>query len=237
MLGGSRISSVCILFCVIVLYWLSPPRSHASILVAYPSFETTSSIEASELAEGMLADPLRRGLGLLPASGGTFNSRSWSSPSIDQANEREERLTWCIRGKKPFRLDTLRIRYDRSPSGPQKLAIQLAIDGGVFENLFIDDAIRDDSSEDHLIELDRSRLLTVAAFRLVAWDAPHLAGTLDVENHTFEPLRSILISGSLLSKPVPAPNAFQTWTLTFVSLILLRRVAGRFNLFWHAPQL
>ena len=237
MLGGSRISSVCILFCVIVLHWLSAPRSHASILVAYPSFETTSSIEASELAEGMLADPLRRGLGLLPASGGTFNSRSWSSPSIDQANEREERLTWCIRGKKAFRLETLRIRYHRSPSGPQKLAIQLAIDGGVFENLFIDDAIRDDSSEDHLIELDRSRLLTVAAFRLVAWDAPHLAGTLDVENHTFEPLRSILISGSLLSKPVPAPNAFQAWTLTFVSLILLRRVAGRFNLFWHAPQL
>ena len=237
MLGGSRISSVCILFCVIVLHWLSPPRSHASILVAYPSFETTSSIEASELAEGMLADPLRRGLALLPASGGTFNSRSWSSLSIDQANEREERLTWCIRGKKPFRLETLRVRYDRSPSGPQKLAIQLAIDGGVFENLFIDDAIRDDSSEDHLIELDRSRLLTVAAFRLVAWDAPHLAGTLDVENHTFEPLRSILISGSLLSKPVPAPNAFQTWTLTFVSLILLRRVSGRFNLFWHAPQL
>ena len=237
MLGGSRISSVCILFCVIVLHWLSPPRSHASILVAYPSFETTSSIEASELAEGMLADPLRRGLGLLPASGGTFNSRSWSSPSIDQANEREERLTWCIRGKKAFRLETLRIRYDRSPSGPQKLAIQLAIDGGVFENLFIDDALRDDSSEDHLIELDRSRLLTVAAFRLVAWDPAHLAGTLDVENHTFEPLRSILISGSLLSKPVPAPNAFQTWTLTFVSLILLRRVAGRFNLFWHAPQL
>ena len=237
MLGGSRISSVCILFCVIVLHWLSPPRSHASILVAYPSFETTSSIEASELAEGMLADPLRRGLGLLPASGGTFNSRSWSSPSIDQANEREERLTWCIRGKKTFRLETLRIRYDRSPSGPQKLAIQLAIDGGVFENLFIDDAIRDDSSEDHLIELDRSRLLTVAAFRLIAWDAAHLAGTLDVENHTFEPLRSISISGSLLSKPVPAPHAFQTWTLTFVSLILLRRVVGRFNLFWHALQL
>lgn len=237
MLGGSRISSVCILFCVIVLHWLSPPRSHASILVAYPSFETTSSIEASELAEGMLADPLRRGLGLLPASGGTFNSRSWSSLSIDQANEREERLTWCIRGKKAFRLETLRIRYDRSPSGPQKLAIQLAIDGGVFENLFIDDAIRDDSSEDHLIELDRSRLLTVAAFRLIAWDAAHLAGTLDVENHTFEPLRSISISGSLLPKPVPAPNAFQTWTLTFVSLILLPRVAGRFNLFWHAPQL
>ena len=88
-----RISSVRILFCVIGLQWLSPPGSHASILVAYPSFETGGSIEASELAEGMLADPLRRGSGLLPATGAAFNSRGWSSPSIDQANDREERLT------------------------------------------------------------------------------------------------------------------------------------------------
>ena len=120
--------------------------------------------------------------------------------------------------------------------GPSKACNPTGDRRRVFENLFIDDAIRDDSSEDHLIELDRSRLLTVAAFRLVAWDAAHPAGTLDVENHTFEPLRSISISGSLLPKPVPAPNALQTWTLTFAGLILFPRVAGRFNLFWHAPQ-
>ena len=234
-MGGRRISSIRVLFCVIGMQWLSPPGADASILVAYPSIGTTSSIEASEFAEGMIADPLRRGSGLLPAAGATFNSRGWSSLSIDAANGRDERLTWRIRSSNAFRLERLRIRYDRSPSGPQKLAIQLAIDDGAFENLFIDDAIRDDSSEDHFIELDRSRLLNVAAFRLVAWDAVHPAGTLDVENHTFEPLRSISLNGSLLPTPVPAPNGLPTWGLTFASLILLPRVAGRLNLFRHEP--
>lgn len=210
---------------IIALAWIamsSVSPSDASVLIAFPSTNTPDELAPTELAEGLQAINLRRGMGLSAATGTTFNSKHWSESSLVTAITAEDYLVWGLNSNSPFKLDQLSLRYDRSPSGPQQLAVQLSLDEGVtYDTVWHDTEVADDSSAFHEIDLSPWQASTHAMFRIVGWNASGLSGTFDIENYQSTPVRSVTVTGSIPSSPVPEMSAVQIWGLGALGLAFL----------------
>jgi hypothetical protein len=210
---------------IIALTWVamsSVSPSDASVLIAFPSTNTPDELAPTELAEGLQAINLRRGNGLSAATGTTFNSKHWSESSLANAIMAEDYLAWGLSSNLAFKLDQLSLRYDRSLGGPQQLAVQLSLNDGVtYDTIWLDTEVADDSSDFHEIDLSSWQESTQARFRMVGWKAAGLAGTFDIENYQSSPVRSLTVTGSIPSSPVPELSAVQIWGVGALGLLLL----------------
>lgn len=216
-------------FAFTLLASLTTSKVNASVLIAFPSTNTPDALVPSELAPPLTPFNLRRGSGLSMATGTTFNSKHWSEDSMIDAIAAEDYLTWGFRSDSPFQLEQLSLRYDRSASGPQQIAVQLSRDDDAFETVWTDLEVADNSTDFHEIELSMWPPSTSVWFRMVGWNAAGLTGTFDIENYQITPVRAIAVTGTFPTSPVPEPATAQAWGLVAIGCLILR--------IWHVRNL
>jgi len=197
----------------------------AELIVAYASSGSSGALAASEFATGVTARALERGPGVTDAGGTTFNTRGWNGTSVESALTLGDRIDWGWDGGPAWDLEWLELLYDRSGTGPQRLAILLSVDRGLnWNTLYTDDAVSPDSNDQPKIALHDYRNVESATFRLVGWNASSAAGTFDFENFTSAPSRAIAVTGSL-SPPaaVPEPALAPVLAAAAAALVALKR--------------
>ncbi len=196
MYGAARCVFLGVSLCAL---WMA--RAEAEVIVAYETLNPeVGDVSTSEAAPHVQPLALRRGPGLSAASGATFNTRGWTTEgTIDP----EDYLEWGWNGSDFVDLAALDVRYDRSSSGPAQLEIQLAVNGGPFEQIFADADV-DTSGESQLgIDLSRFGGVLSATFRLFGYSAGRSSGTFDLENYSTAPNRAIMVSGTTSAVPEP----------------------------------
>ncbi len=150
---------------------------------------------------------LSRGAGLTANQGVAFNSSNWSTETTVNLNSNKYLQWGWSASSQLLDLNSMTLQYDRSNTGPTKLAIAVSINGGVFQSIFSDDDVFV-GDETHTISLSNFRSVTSATFRLFAFNAPVTTGTLDIERFTTDPdpSRGIVVRGDITA--VPEPGSF-----------------------------
>ncbi|NJL82199.1 MAG: hypothetical protein HC890_03120 [Chloroflexaceae bacterium] len=144
-----------------------------------------ASAPSNSPATGITGLDLTRGAGVNLNTGGTFNSNNWTiGGDLAAAITNNDFIQWGFTSTLAYDLSDLDIRYDRSGTGPNSIAIQGAINGGDFTTFFIDNSISE-AGEDNLdIDLSSFDGVTSATFRLFGFNATSTAGTFDIEDIT-----------------------------------------------------
>lgn len=173
----------------------------ADIIVGYGPENASDASPALDVFSGLTPLPLTRGEGLSAGTGATFNSSGWTDEPTDY-------LQWGWTSSVSLDLTHMDLRYDRSTSGPASVDIQLAVNGGAFESIFVDPDVN--ASGEDVLDIDLSSFMGVnsATFRLFGTGASSGGGTFDIEALTgISPDRGILVSGTAAA--VPEPSAFR----------------------------
>jgi hypothetical protein len=180
----------------------------------FQNFVTPLDLSRNLFASGGSAgDP-----GLVPNVGIAFNSRDWSTSSSLDTNSGDF-IQWGWSASSQLDLTNMTIQYDRSGSGPTRLAILLSTDGGSqFTQIFSDSSVNA-SDETHTIDLTAFDAVTSATFRLFGYDASSTGGTLDIEEIVEGGRRGILVRGELAQVPEPGAG--------LVALVGVVALAGR----------
>ncbi len=177
-------------------------------------------------AESQFVTPLQlsRGAGVNPNQGITFNSNNWSTAStVDLSSDKYIQWGWSG-STQSLDLSSMTLQYDRSNSGPTRLAIAVSINGGLFSSIFTDNSVfvGDDTNA---ISLASFRSVNSATFRLFGFNASSTSGTLDIERFTTDPdpSRGIVVRGDITA--VPEPSSF----ILVAALMVLALPAVRRN--------
>lgn len=158
------------------------PASAATVL----AYDTVNgpSVAPSVQGHGVTGGDLVRGTGVTQNTGSTFNSRGWTGVDLLSAAIAGDTLEWSFSSVPTYRLETLDIAYDRSPTGPTSIAIFADVNGTGFAQLFEDTAV-DVTGEINSIDLFASAIdfssVNEVTFRLFGWGATSAAGTFDIE--------------------------------------------------------
>ncbi|MFN3190421.1 MAG: PEP-CTERM sorting domain-containing protein [Aureliella sp.] len=168
----------------------------------FPDFVTPLNLSRNLIdVTGNAGDP-----GLVPNQGIAFNSRDWSTSSTLNLNSGDFIQWGWSASSNQLDLTDMTIQYDRSGSGPERLAIMLSVDGGnQFTQIFSDNFV-DPSDETHTIDLNAFDAVTSATFRLYGYAADSSGGTLDIEEIVEGGRRGILVRGELSTVPEPASS-------------------------------
>ncbi|MBI2479153.1 MAG: hypothetical protein HYV60_11125 [Planctomycetia bacterium] len=188
-------------------------KANADLIVAYNSSTNPDILSASEVGVGVTALDLSRGSGITPETGtlNTFNSEGFTESTLVAAQTANDYLQWgWSTSTTPLNLTDLDIRYDRSSTGPDELAILLAVNGGEFQTFFTDTSVNANGENNLGIDLRSFTNVTSATFRLFAFGATSAAGTFDIENFQSSPGRGIVVNG--VATPEPG-------VLTFLSVL------------------
>jgi hypothetical protein len=147
-----------------------------------------------------------RGSGVSVNSGGTFNSKGWDDGTdLVSAVAAGNYIDWgftAVAGTK-YDLSDFSVRYDRSNTGPAVGAIQLSINGGVFNTVHLDNDINASGEDNVGISLAGNDNVTSAIFRFVGWNASSASGTFDFENMAAVNGASFQLTGTVQSVPEP----------------------------------
>ncbi len=204
-----RLATLAVAVC-----WLLSLTSGASaeLIVAYDGANSTDSLPASEFDPSITTLDLLRGSGLNSGSGSTYNSSGWTDEATDY-------LQWGWSSSPPINLTDLDLRYDRSGSGPTGLDIQLAVNGGAYQSIFVDADVMEAGEEALDIDLSGFLNVTSASFRLFGTGASSGTGTFDIEPlGGVTPDRGIVVNGVV----VPEPSSVGL-LLTGIPLALIAR--------------
>lgn len=199
----------------------------SSVLLSYQS-ANGAAVSPSGEASGVTGASLVRGAGIEENTGSTFNSRGWDQPDAAAALAGGDFLEWGFESTGPVDLESLAIRYDRSGTGPQGLAIFVSTNGGVFMPVFEDLAVSDLGEDQGAIDLTGYSGVTHAIFRLAAYGASSTAGTFDIENSSAfvagESLGIVVFGSRSPDGPaVPEPGRALLGMLGLVAGVLVRR--------------
>lgn len=136
-----------------------------------------------------------RGSGVNENTGGTYNSNNWTSATSLDPNDY---LEWSLTPNSNYQvsLTTLDLRYDRSPSGPSQLEIQIDTGSG-FSVIFTDNTVDDLGENNSGIDLSSfTNITNTITFRLYAYNASSTAGTFDIEEYTATN-KGIIVNGTV----------------------------------------
>ena len=181
-------------------------------IVSYSSAQNAecSGIIANDA--NVTANGICRGPGIVPNTGGTYNSRSWT---MDATIGEDDYLEWTVTPNVGYALNltTMDIRYDRSDTGPTMVEIQVDSGSG-FSTIYTDMTVSA-SSENNVIDLSAFTNVTgTLKFKLFAFNASATGGTFDIEQR-FATNKGIVINGNI----EPICISTTTWTATGLSLI------------------
>ena len=132
------------------------------------------------------ATPLSQGVGLTASGTSTFNSRAWSldSTSVNDAIANDEYIEWTVSaviGYTVF-ISEMEIDYDRSNTGPKRIAIRTSLDGYA-SDIYVDSTV---SESGEVVVIDSLNLISAPGgsitFRLYGYHATTSSGTFDIES-------------------------------------------------------
>jgi MYXO-CTERM domain-containing protein len=167
--------------------------------------------QANNVAANLSGFALAAGPGLTVNAGATFNHNSWDGPAdAAGALAAGNYLNFGVSVDAGFSLalESMQLRYDRSGTGPNQLAILLSTNGFSSYTTVYTDSDVNASGENASFLLSDSGLTGNVEFRIVAWGATGSAGTFDIESLDFAggDLRGIVLNGTVSA--IPAPGAF-----------------------------
>lgn len=149
---------------------------------------TTSPHTAPTSAEGqgITVTGLTRGAGITYNSGTTFNSKHWDTLSLSGAKTNNDYLQFSLQvdANRILDLNEMKIRMDRSGTGPNNVAIEYSTNGFSTAGTSIYTGTVSSSGSNHTIDLSSIATLSatnVITFRIYAWGSSSLAGTFDIE--------------------------------------------------------
>ncbi|MFT5300263.1 MAG: hypothetical protein ACI87E_002912 [Mariniblastus sp.] len=169
------------------------------------------NLNAAESASDVVASQYARGPGLVANQGITLNSSGWSTSSSLNLGS-DDYLTWgWTTGAGTYDLENMTLQYDRSGSGPTRLAIAVSINGGGLQTVFSDSSVFI-GDETHTIDLTSFDDVMSAEFRLFGYNASSAGGTLDIErfNADPDPSRAIVVRGFATAVPEPTTSLLLT---------------------------
>jgi len=136
---------------------------------------------------GISAVGLSRGAGIIQETlSGNYNSRGFVDTSLTNAKTNNDYLQFSLEVNfgSVLDLNEMKIRLDRSPSGPRKFQLEYSLNAFNSSSVSLNsDSIRVSGSI-HTISLTGISMLSAGAvitFRIYAWGATATNGTLDVE--------------------------------------------------------
>lgn len=160
-------------------------------------------------AAGITGNNLFAGAGVDSTSFSTFNYTSWDAATLADAVAQDEYFSWGFNVDAGFsvNLEDFDIRYDRSGSGPDDVAIYLWEGSLGASTLVHSFDFNDATTGVTQTNIDLSSLTGLTGtveFRLYAWASESSGGTFDLESFAFptDP-RAIQVRGDI----VPAPGA------------------------------
>lgn len=197
----------------------------AATLLAYANDGNPVTLAPTAVTAGVEAGDVARGPGLKLQNpeATAFNSRNWTvGGDKETAVAAGSFLAWEFTAARLVTLETLFIGFHSSLTGPGQVAIDLALDGGDFAEVF---ATTIDGPELRTAAIDLSGLAPAgaAAFRLVGWDATGAWGMLRLMDADVPGLdgRALVVTGTVA--PIPLPPALPLLGAGLLLLAGLRR--------------
>ncbi|XMO87751.1 T9SS sorting signal type C domain-containing protein [Algibacter sp. AS12] len=152
-----------------------------------------------------------RGSGININTGGTYNSRDWTTNATLDSNDY---LEWTLTANSGYSIDltTMDITYDRSGTGPTMVDIQVDTGSG-YSSIFTDASVSDPAEDNNGIDLTSITGITgTITFRLYAFSANGASGTFDIEENTTTD-KGIVINGLVNALPCPTATIYTgTWS-------------------------
>jgi len=191
----------------------SAAGANAATIAAFTSTPTGGDLSADALGAGVTSANLTRGSGLNAFLGNsqTYNSRSWTiDGSKAEASNTGDFLSWGFESAIGYDLTSLSFGYDRSPTGPVSIALDIILRDAITNaitaqtQIFADTSVASNSSATAVIDLTQFDAITNAEFRLFGWNATGATGTFDIENRASLGTKGIVIAGEISAVPLPA---------------------------------
>lgn len=126
---------------------------------------------------------LTRGAGVVSNSGGDFNTRNWTSNSAVDAKANDEYLEFSLTTGDAANITSLNIRIDRSGTGPNNYLLEYSFDAfstAGTEALSANN-VTSTSPITYTATTNPSNFTGTVTYRLFAWGASSINGTLDIE--------------------------------------------------------
>ena len=197
----------------------------AATIVTYSS--STGSLAPSYVGTDIYATDIMRGAALNEARSDSLASRDWSqATSMDDAIKAGSYLTWGFKSVVPLALESFGIAFQRSPQGPQSIALQMAVNGGPWSLLFDFHAPDFTHNSAWIASAAFPELLDVtnAMFRFVGWNAGNQAGTLLLPDSKVLDGHAFTLTGStMVAIPVPPALPLLGGGLLLLGLLAHRR--------------
>ena len=168
--------------------------TYAQEIVSYSSLANAACSGVIASDANVTATGICRGPGIVANVGATYNSRDWTTTTVQDA---DDYLEWTVAPNSGFELNlsSMDIRYDRSGTGPTEVSIEIDTGSG-FASVFTDNAVSA-SGENNTIDLSAYTAITgTVTFRLYAFNASGITGTFDIEEHTATS-KGIIVNGTV----------------------------------------
>jgi hypothetical protein len=184
----NRIKQLLLRKKIVLVGWfvLSCHLTFAQGLIGLVDRQNTAGTTTAE-GFGISAVGLSRGAGIIQETlSGNYNSRGFVDTSLTNAKTNNDYLQFSLEVNTGSVLDLneMKIRLDRSPSGPRKFQLEYSLNAFNSSSVSLNsDSIRVSGSI-HTISLTGISMLSAGAvitFRIYAWGATATNGTLDVE--------------------------------------------------------
>jgi hypothetical protein len=184
----NRIKQLLLRKKIVLVGWfvLSCHLTFAQGLIGLVDRQNTAGTTTAE-GFGISAVGLSRGAGIIQETlSGNYNSRGFVDTSLTNAKTNNDYLQFSLEVNTGSVLDLneMKIRLDRSPSGPRKFQLEYSLNAFNSSSVSLNsDSIRVSGSI-HTISLTGISTLSAGAvitFRIYAWGATATNGTLDVE--------------------------------------------------------
>lgn len=180
----------------------------AATLIAYTS-ANGDSLEAGFAAPGITAGNVTRGAEVREGGDGSrFNTSHWILDGAkSDALDLDRFLLWSFTSAQPVTLSQLMLGYSRSRTGPQSIALDVAVNGtDSFTEILNTTLASHNTVYSSIIDLGHLGAVTAAQFRLSGWDATHVNGRFRLENIAGFDDHAIVLTGVPVAA-IPLPPA------------------------------
>ena len=208
---------------------LSITSVNAAVIVEYGTAGSTTSLAATTVDAGVVADNLEAGPGLNVQNFSTFNFTGWDTGSTDfaAAVAANDFWTWGFDVNSvgmTLGLTTMDFRVDRSGSGPDDFEVQVSVNGGGGITVQTHD-YSDSSSGVNFLAVDLSAVPTLnngdsVVFTLAAFNSEGNTGSFDLELVSSQSY-GIQVNGDFVA--IPEPSSAILGSLALLGLVRRKR--------------